>query len=318
MLWTWAVLPLVLARAQLSIHSQEANSISEGSALKRNVRETKTNCSQGLYHVGQFCCQPCQPGKRKHSDCTIDGGEPTCIPCIEGKEYMDRKHYSDKCRRCALCDEGHGLEVETNCTQTQNTKCKCKSDFYCNTSVCEHCNPCTKCEHGILENCTLTSNTRCKQEATGPRLHYLWLLTILLLVPLFVTIYKKYWRRRHDDPESEISKAENIPMNFPDINLNTYILSIAEQMELHQVKIFVRKNGISETKIDEIKNDNIQNTAEQKIQLLQCWYQSHGKKNAYCTLITGLRKMNCCTLAERIQAMIQIWQSPVILGSTSR
>lgn len=48
-------------------------------------------------------------GERKHLDCTVSGGKPSCLPCTEGKEYMDKEHYSDKCRRCALCDEGHGM-----------------------------------------------------------------------------------------------------------------------------------------------------------------------------------------------------------------
>ncbi|KAL6061445.1 hypothetical protein STEG23_033212, partial [Scotinomys teguina] len=92
---------------------------------------------------------------------------------------------------------------------------------------------------------------------------------------------------------------------FSDIDLSKHISNIAEQMSLCDVKKFVRKNGISETRIDEIKNDNIQNTAEQKIQLLQCWYQSHGKKNAYHTLIKGLKTINCCTLVEKIQDIVK-------------
>ncbi|XP_006984074.1 tumor necrosis factor receptor superfamily member 6 isoform X1 [Peromyscus maniculatus bairdii] len=306
MLWIWTLLPLVLAGSQLSNNTQETNSVCKGLKLRRNVREIETNCSKGLYRGDQFCCQPCQPGEYKHSDCTTDGGKPICCPCTEGKEYMDKEHYSDKCRRCALCDEGHGLEVETHCTQTQNTKCKCKQDFYCNASVCEHCDRCITCEHGILEPCTPTSNTKCKRETTGSRYHFLWLFVILPLVVLLVgVLYKKYWRRGHEDPESGISKPENMPINFSDVDLSKHISNIAEQMSLCDVKKFVRKNGISETTIDEIKNDNIQNTAEQKIQLLQHWYQSHGKKDAYHTLIKGLKRINCCRLVEKIQAMVQ-------------
>ncbi|OBS71768.1 hypothetical protein A6R68_13655 [Neotoma lepida] len=242
--------------------------------------------------------------ERKHLDCTTNGGKPSCLPCTEGKDYTDREHYSDKCRRCALCDGGHGLEVETNCTQTQNTKCRCKHNFYCNASVCEHCDRCTTCEHGILEPCTQTSNTKCKKESSRSRL--LWLLVIpVLVIGLLVFLYIKYRRRCHDDPESGISKPEDMLINFSDIDLSKHISNIAEQMSLREVRKFVRRNGISETTIDEIKNDNIQNTAEQKIQLLQRWYQAHGKKDACHTLIKGLKKIHCCALAERIQAIVQ-------------
>lgn len=92
---------------------------------------------------------------------------------------------------------------------------------------------------------------------------------------------------------------------FSDIDLRKYILNIAEEMSLDQVKTFVRKNGMSEVMIDEIKNDNLQHTAEQKIQLLQWWYQTHGRKDAYHTLIKGLRRMKCYALADRIKAIIQ-------------
>ncbi|XP_028638114.1 tumor necrosis factor receptor superfamily member 6 isoform X2 [Grammomys surdaster] len=303
MLWTSAVLPLVLARSWLSVHTQGTDSIFEGLELRRSVRETDTNCSEGLYQVGPFCCQPCQPGKRKVKDCTESGGEPTCVLCTEGQEYTDRKHYSDKCRRCTFCDGGHGLEVETNCTRTQNTKCKCKPNFYCDSPVCEHCDPCASCEHGILEACTETSNTKCRNQSS--RYHFLWLSIIPVLAILFGCIYRKSWERHHDDPESGIPSPESMPMNVSDVNLNKYISSIAEQMTIRQVRKFARENKIPESKIDEIKYDSIQDTAEQKIQLLQCWYQSHGRKGAYQALIKGLKKANCRAVAEKIQAMIR-------------
>lgn len=76
-------------------------------------------------------------------------------------------------------------------------------------------------------------------------------------------------------------------------------------MRITEVREFVRKNGINEAKIDEIKNDHLQDTAEQKVQLLRHWYQLHGRKDAYYSLLRGLRKAHLCELAERIQEMIQ-------------
>lgn len=49
-------------------------------------------------------------------------------------------------------------------------------------------------------------------------------------------------------------------------------------MKITEVKEFVRKNGMEEAKIDDIMHDNLHETAEQKVQLLRKWYQSHGKK----------------------------------------
>lgn len=233
----------------------------------------------------------------------------TCAPCTEGRDYMDKKNYADKCRRCTLCDEEHGLEVETNCTQTQNTKCKCKPDFYCDSSGCEHCLRCALCEHGTLEPCTATSNTKCKTQSSR---NHLWLLTILvLLIPLvFIYIYRKYWKRkcwkrRQDDHESRFSSHETIPMNASNLSLSKYIPRIAENMTIQEAKKFARENNIKESKIDEIVHDSIQNTAEQKVQLLWCWYQSHGKSDAYQDLIKGLKKAECRRTLDKFQDMVQ-------------
>lgn len=97
------------------------------------------------------------------------------------------------------------------------------------------------------------------------------------------------------------NKFSETSFYFSDIDLSKYIISIAENMTINQVREFVRKNGINEARIDEIKNDNLQDTAEQKVQLLRNWYQFHGKKDAYNTLIKSLKK----AIAEKIQDIIQ-------------
>ncbi|KAM9703046.1 tumor necrosis factor receptor superfamily member 6 [Dama dama] len=269
---------------------------SEVLKLAKNITEV-SSCPEGLHREHQFCCLPCPPGKRKTSDCKHDRGIPECVFCSEGNEYTDTSHHSHKCIRCSACDEEHGLEVEQNCTRTQNTKCRCKSNFFCNSSPCEHCNPCTTCEHGIIEKCSPTSNTKCK----GSRSHSnsLWAL-LILLIPIVLIIYKvvksRHRNKKNDYHNSEASNDEGRQLNLTDVDLGKYIPTIAELMKITQVKEFVRKNGIEEAKIDDIMHDNLHETAEQKVQLLRSWYQSHGKKNAYCTLTKNLPK----TLAEKI------------------
>ncbi|XP_062069895.1 tumor necrosis factor receptor superfamily member 6 isoform X2 [Lepus europaeus] len=266
--------------------------------------KNETHYSTG-YLAGEFCCHLCPPGTKKNADCTSNEGRPDCEPCQEGKEYTAESHYSPRCRRCSLCDGEHGLEVETSCTRIQNTKCRCKSNFFCNALGCEHCDPCTMCEHGIIEECTQTSNTKCKEE--GSKYHFLWLLCTLLLIPIVLGLrrYKKHRDGKHGYDKSTTLIPEGVPMNFSDVDISKYIPIIAEEMKINEVKEFVRKNGVNEAKIDEIKNDNIQDTAEQKVQLLRNWHQLHGKKDAYNTLIKGLRKANLCALAEKIQDIVQ-------------
>ncbi|XP_040310202.1 tumor necrosis factor receptor superfamily member 6 isoform X2 [Herpailurus yagouaroundi] len=282
----WAVRWLILTSVAGSLFRGDSAQVTDVNSkllkLSKNATEGEPGCKEGLHRGSQFCCLPCPPGTRKAADCEEDGGRPSCIPCEEGKDYTDGSHFSPRCRRCRICDGEHGLEVEKTCTRTQNTKCRCKSNFFCNVSLCDHCNPCMMCEHGILENCTPTSNTKCKQG-----------------------VLKKYRNTKNGRRESTVSITESMPMNFADIDLSKYISSIAEQMKITQVREFVRKNGINEAKIDEIKNDNLQDTAEQKVQLLRNWYQLHGRKGAYYALVKGLRKANLCALAEKIEDMVQ-------------
>ncbi|XP_045710650.1 tumor necrosis factor receptor superfamily member 6 [Phyllostomus hastatus] len=270
----------------------------------QNVTKREAGCPAGQQREGEFCCQPCLPGERKRSDCKADGDKLFCEPCPEGREYTDTKHYSNKCRRCKTCDGEQGFEVEINCTTTQNTKCRCKPNFFCNTLLCEHCDPCSTCEYGVDEKCTPTHDTKCKE---GSRTYLLWLLLPLgiLIFGLIYWFVRKCLRNKNGHHESVPPNIEMIPINSTDINLNDYIITIAEKMTINQVKEFVRKNGINEAKIDEIKHNNPTDTAEQKVQLLRNWYQLHGKKDAYSTLIKGLQKANLHALVEEIQGTIQ-------------
>ncbi|XP_027960419.1 tumor necrosis factor receptor superfamily member 6 [Eumetopias jubatus] len=305
---TWAIPCLILTSIAgpwpRGVNAQATAINSEVLRLRKNITIREAGCLEGLQRESTFCCQPCPPGTRKVGDCKSEEGESECVPCQEGKEYTDQEHFSYKCRRCGICDRQLGFEVERNCTRTHNTKCRCIPNFFCNISECGHCTPCTTCEHGILENCTPTSNTKCRK---GSSLKFLWFLVLIPIVVLALFWWKSRRRRnkKNEDPGFIASTTEMMPINYADIDLSKYITSIVEQMTITQVREFARKNGINEAKIDEIKNDNLQDTAEQKVQLLRNWYQLHGRRDAYCNLIRGLRKANLCALAERIQEMIQ-------------
>ncbi|XP_059253382.1 tumor necrosis factor receptor superfamily member 6 [Mustela nigripes] len=306
---TWVVPCLVftsIAGPWPKAVSAQATAVnSKALRFRKSITIRETGCWEDQHGERRVCCQPCPAGTRKEGDCRSAGGESKCVPCQDGEEYMEEKHFLDKCRRCRICDGEHGLEVERNCTRSQNTKCRCKPNFFCNISGCEHCTPCTTCEHGVLENCTPTSNTKCKEGASSS---FLWFCVLIPI--LIVALICWWWLRRHrnkktEDPESKPSTTEMMPINCADVDLNTYISIIAEQMRITEVREFVRKSGINEAKIDEIKNDHLQDTAEQKVQLLRHWYQLHGRKDAYYSLLRGLRKAHLCELAERIQEMIQ-------------
>ncbi|KAG8523057.1 Tumor necrosis factor receptor superfamily member 6, partial [Galemys pyrenaicus] len=244
-------------------------------------------------------------GKRKVADCTENEGKPTCESCAEGQEYTEVENYSTKCRRCRTCDVEHGLEIEENCTQTQNTKCRCKANFFCENSACEHCNPCTVLVRQRADDQPIEGSVGYGLRPESVR-NFFDLSDLCKKCRDRKKGHHEFASPNSVSVENYISflKVETLLTDLTDIDLSKYIPTIAEQMTITQVKEFVRKNGVSETRIDEIRNDNIHDTAEQKVQLLRNWYQIHGKKEAYKTLIKSLKKAQLCSPAEKIHELI--------------
>ncbi|KAM9061068.1 tumor necrosis factor receptor superfamily member 6 isoform 2-T2 [Sarcophilus harrisii] len=269
--------------------------------VKKNFTKREVMCPQNQHPVGNICCQLCPPGTKKVSDCQVAGGHPQCTGCIPGKDYTDQPHYHNKCLRCGLCDKEHGLEIRENCTTIRDVICGCAKNFFCSTPVCKLCYPCTQCAHGVLEECTEGRDAIC--QAQENKSFYL-----LLLIPILAIVFGIiwYWRRKHQKDIDNLKPEykEDIPLTYADIDLSKYIPQIAERMELDQVKRFVREMRISEVIIDRVKHDYVNDTDEQKIQLLKHWYQKQGKKGAYRELLQGLKNIGLRGVGEKLQEVI--------------
>ncbi|XP_075010752.1 tumor necrosis factor receptor superfamily member 6 isoform X3 [Calonectris borealis] len=260
------------------------------------------------------CCKKCERGFVKNINCPTDTGKH-CVPCENGKEYVDHVNSLDKCLRCSSCDSVFGLEVAKNCTPAQNTECTCAKNHFCSSSVpCSHCGPCTICESGVIEyQCTSTSDTVCGRKGTP------WwaialgiaLLAILLLAAGGTYLYKRKQKGLTSKenlgevvPKPEAS-YENVPLIYTDVDLSGHIAGIVEEMTLQQVKTFVRNHKVPEPVIDQTVRDNFSDTSEQKIKLFQDWYQRHGIKGAYGTLISSLREFKMCAAADKIEEKLK-------------
>ncbi|NXE53024.1 TNR6 factor, partial [Casuarius casuarius] len=204
-----------------------------------------------------------------------------CVQCKYGQEYIDHTNDLDKCLRCDSCDNVLGLETAKECTPTQNTECTCIKNHFCNSSgSCTHCEPCTICENGLVEKqCTSTSDTVCKMKGTN-------------LKSSMVCI-------RYQCQEF------SFPIMLLDIDLSAHIPGIVGEMTLQDVKTFVRNHEVPEPVIDQILRDNFSDTSEQKIKLFQVWYQRHGIKGAYGTLINSLRELKIRTAADKIEEKLK-------------
>uniref|UniRef100_A0A096MDU4 TNFR-Cys domain-containing protein n=1 Tax=Poecilia formosa TaxID=48698 RepID=A0A096MDU4_POEFO len=88
-----------------------------------------------------FCCKKCPPGHRyiSRSDKTC---EITCEPCDENR-YSDSFNLEGNCNVCDVCKKAltANFEVESNCTTTKNTVCKCRAGYRCTDASCTFCEP---------------------------------------------------------------------------------------------------------------------------------------------------------------------------------
>ncbi|XP_068022236.1 tumor necrosis factor receptor superfamily member 6 [Melanerpes formicivorus] len=285
------------------------------STIRRIIAKRQVTCNHDEYNVDAECCRKCKPGFVKNISCPKDISKH-CVPCINGKEYMDHANQMDKCLRCSSCDSIFGLVVAKNCTQARNTECACAENHFCNPSApcTSHCDPCTICESGAIEKqCTSTSDTVCRMKETGLP----WWVTALIIVLSLLAVIAGViflWKRRQRGRTSkenigEVLKQEipheNIPLICTDIDLSSHIAAIVEEMTLQDVKTFVRYHLVSESVIDQHIRDYCNDTSEQKIKLFQTWYQRHGLKGAYGTLITSLRKLKMRTAADKIEQKLK-------------
>ncbi|XP_065527941.1 tumor necrosis factor receptor superfamily member 6 [Lathamus discolor] len=276
---------------------------------KKIIAKREINCNWDEYSLGVQCCKKCERGFVKSINCPTDTSKH-CVPCKNGKEYIDHVNDLAECLRCASCDSIFGLEVAENCTQTQNTKCTCAKNHFCNSSVpCSHCDPCTICESGVIEKqCTSTSDTVCGMKETGTSF---WAILLAILLPLLAVGGIAYWGKRkwfntrnrlHEFPQPSISD-EIAPLR-QEVDLSSYVTDIVEEMTYEEALKFVRCHKVPQTKIDEIIHDN-RDTSEQKIHLFQAWLQRHGMNGTYETLIRSLRDLKMRAVADKIERKLQ-------------
>ncbi|KAM9379594.1 tumor necrosis factor receptor superfamily member 6 [Phaethornis superciliosus] len=280
--------PQGLKAAVLIIETQCKNytvtHVAHNKLIKRRIiakREIKCNADE--YNLGVKCCKKCERGFVKNIDCPTNISKH-CAPCENGKEYINHVNDLEKCLRCTSCDRTFGLEVAKNCTPTQNTECICAKNYFCNSSLpCTHCDACTVCESGMIEKqCTPSSDTVCRSKG-----------------------WRKCKSHTVKQNQSEVvpkeTPYETIPLVHTDVDLSSHLASIAEEMTFQEVKTFVRNHRVSEPVIDQTVRDCLNDTCEQKIKLLQVWYQTHGIKGACGTLINGLRELKMCATADKIE-----------------
>ncbi|NXH42273.1 TNR6 factor, partial [Dicaeum eximium] len=206
-----------------------------------------------------------------------------CVPCEKGKEFMNHPNELDKCWRCKLCDSNFGLEVVKNCTPEEDTQCACAKNYFCRPVGCDNCIPCTTSKTPSIT----TEDLCCFRTSPGATLRKTGTCKNRP-----VMYYKKF-------------QVHSFPFMLLDADLSSHIPGIVAEMTLADVKKFVRHHRVSEPIIDQSIHDCPGDSSEQKIKLFRVWYQSHGMKGAYGTLISSLRELKMCAVADKIEEKLK-------------
>ncbi|XP_058697120.1 tumor necrosis factor receptor superfamily member 6 [Poecile atricapillus] len=306
------LLPLLLVSV-LIIETQCKNDTEALITYNRKIisrREVK--CNKDEYPLDTQCCKKCNSGFVKNVSCPTDTIKH-CVPCEKGKEFMNHPNDLDKCWRCKLCDSKFGLEVVKNCTPEEDTQCACAKNYFCSPVGCDSCMQCTICESGVIEKqCTSSSDTVCgtKEPET-----LWWVIALVASVALLAIVGAIWWCKRkqkgltnNEHLNNGVYKPEpyeSVPLIDTDADLSNHIPGIVAEMTLAEVKKFVRHNNVTEPAIDQSIQDCHGDTSEQKIRLFRDWYQSHGMKGAYGTLISSLRELKMCAAADKIEEKLK-------------
>ncbi|XP_063261750.1 tumor necrosis factor receptor superfamily member 6 [Prinia subflava] len=279
---------------------------------RRIISRRDVNCKADEYNLDSQCCKKCKIGFVKNVTCPTDIIKH-CVPCEKGKEFMNHLNDLDKCKRCRLCDSKFGWEVVKNCTPEEDTQCNCAKNYFCSSEICDHCIQCTICESGVIEKqCTPASDTVCgTKEPETLR----WVIPLVVLAALLAIAGAIFWYKKKqrvltigEQLSNEVYKREpyeNVPLIYTDADLSSHVPGIVAEMTLAQVKKFVRHHHVSEPSIDQAIQDFPGDASEQKIRLFQVWYQSHGMRGAYGTLMSSLRELKMCATADKIEEKLK-------------
>ncbi|XP_014730920.1 PREDICTED: tumor necrosis factor receptor superfamily member 6 isoform X1 [Sturnus vulgaris] len=306
------LLPLLLVA--VSITETQCKNYTEALIMynRRIISRREINCNKDEYQLDAQCCKKCRSGFVKNVSCPTDIIKH-CVPCEKGKEFMDHPNQLDECWRCRLCDSTFGWEVVKNCTPEKNTQCACAKNYYCSSAECDHCQQCTTCESGAIEKqCTSSSDTVC---GTKEPVILGVIIPLAVLAALLAIAGVIWWRKRKqkgvtisDHPNNIVYKPEpfeSVPLIDTDADLSSHVPGIVAEMTLAEVKKFVRHHHVSEPAIDQSIQDCLGDTSEQKIRLFRAWYQSHGMKGAYGTLISSLKELKMCAAADKIEEKLK-------------
>ncbi|KAG1943305.1 tumor necrosis factor receptor superfamily [Pimephales promelas] len=184
-----------------------------GDVQNRTARQMSCMENQEYPH-NSFCCKNCEAGTYVKEKCSRDQEKGICSPCEKGT-YAEHPTGMEQCLQCSQCHRDQIMVAD--CTSTSNTKCECKSGFFClPDEPCEVCKKCTRCkaDEEEVSRCTATSNTKCRKRTsyptegptdkpsasnnTNPIAVVIPIVVLIILILLGLFLWKKCQRHQSD------------------------------------------------------------------------------------------------------------------------
>ncbi|XP_069473788.1 tumor necrosis factor receptor superfamily member 10B-like isoform X1 [Ambystoma mexicanum] len=170
-------------------------------------------------------CLECPAGTHQAEDCARAGSRRSCLPCIDGRTYIEYPNDLNYCLPCWRCRADE--EEESRCSTTRNTKCRCKMGTFClPDNPCEVCIRCkTSCPEGeqLIASCNATSDSECvkstdpppNQDSTAVIVSSVLLAVLVLLIGIACYIWKKMRSESNDgQPGSACEVGGSLAMKF--------------------------------------------------------------------------------------------------------
>ncbi|XP_050965093.1 hematopoietic death receptor [Labeo rohita] len=179
----------------------------QGSIKNRSSRDV--SCREGLeYEHDNICCLNCPAGTYVKKACVRHSEKGVCEPC-EFDKFTEHDHGLRMCLSCSKCriDE----ETVEKCTNTQNTRCKCKQGSFClPDQPCEVCKKCSRCKEDeeIVQSCTDISNTVCrKRSSLGNSNSVTFIIVVTLVAMLALIVGIVYWTKSKPSKRAVTSRS---------------------------------------------------------------------------------------------------------------
>nr|NP_001084464.1 tumor necrosis factor receptor superfamily member 10b S homeolog precursor [Xenopus laevis]BAD11771.1 death receptor-M2 [Xenopus laevis] len=280
------------------------------------------------YQAGNIRCLRCPAGTYVGMPCTTQDTVGKCFPCHTGSSFSEGFTGLDHCLTCLSCRDDQ--EEVRPCTATQNAECRCKKGTYCPLDhPCEVCLTCTEsCPpgHELQFPCNSTSDSHC-----GPAQSGSWiigvcvpiLLILLLLIGLCLCKHLKWCKDGRSRVQMSISLWTGNPDKVEIPLISPCLVFSAETKKEDQEAIFrrswdhfvdqvptpkwdqfMRTLCLSPISVSEAKENNRDNSREQKIAMLQAWHQQ--KSGDVNKLLSYLHSIQLHTPARTIvQKLLQ-------------